>query len=153
MASCSAAPTGSAPTSATFSSGSPGRTATTRRTGCPPSSPPHRRGTEAGPAPADGDAEAYETIGDAVGIAIANLITLFAPPKVILAGAALSLGERLLGAASRAVANFTPPSLADVSEIVVHDWGDDIWARGAAAMTLRDLYGAPWNTTGPARHR
>ncbi len=100
-----------------------------------------------------GDAEAYRTIGDAVGIAIANLITLFAPPKVILAGAALATGDRLLGPLRLAVANFTPASLADVAELVVHDWGDDIWARGAAAMTLRDLYGAPWNTTGPARRR
>lgn len=99
------------------------------------------------------DAEAYRTIGDAVGVAIANLITLFAPPKVILAGGALAAGEKLLSPLRGAVAVFTPPSLADVAEIVVHDWGDDIWARGAAAMTLRDLYGAPWNTTGPARRR
>ena len=107
----------------------------------------------AGAGATGGDAEAYKTIGDAVGIAIANLITLFAPPKVILAGAALAAGDKLLDPLRFAVANFTPPSLADVAEIVVHDWGDDIWARGAAAMTLRDLYGAPWNTTGPARRR
>ena len=50
-----------------------------------------------------------------------------------------------------AVARFTPPGLADVSEIVVRDWGDETWARGAAAMALRELYGAPWSTTGPAR--
>ena len=99
------------------------------------------------------DIETCKTIGDAVGVAIANLITLFAPPKVILAGAALAAGDRLLAPLRAAVAAFTPPSLADVAEIVVHDWGDDIWARGAAAMTLRDLYGAPWNTTGPARRR
>jgi predicted NBD/HSP70 family sugar kinase len=105
-------------------------------------------------APVDEDAEAaYRTIGDALGVAIANLITLFAPPKVILAGAAISAGDLLLKPLRSAVAAFTPPSLADVAEIVVHDWGDDIWARGAAAMTLRDLYGAPWNTTGPAHER
>ena len=97
-------------------------------------------------------AEAYRTVGDALGFTIANLITLFAPPKVILAGATLAVGDALLEPLRAAVANYTPPSLADVAEIVVHDWGDDIWARGAAAMTLRDLYGAPWSTTGPARH-
>ena len=101
----------------------------------------------------DGRGETYEAAAEALGAAIANLITLFAPPKVILAGAALAAGEALIGPLRAAVQEFTPPSLADVSEIVVHQWGDDIWARGAAAMTLRDLYGAPWGTTGPARRR
>lgn len=91
--------------------------------------------------------------GGALGFAIANLITLFAPPKVILAGAALEAGEALVGPIRRTVTELLPASLADVSEIVVHHWRDDIWARGAAAMTLRDLYGAPWNTTGPVVHR
>jgi len=99
------------------------------------------------------EAAIYADIAVALGIAIANLITLFAPPKVILAGAALSVGDALIGPLRAAVAEHTPPSLADVAEIIVHRWEDESWARGAAAMTLRDLYGAPWNTTGPARHR
>ena len=103
--------------------------------------------------PPRSDAATYAAVAEALGIAIANLITLFSPPKVILAGAALSLGETLTGPLRAAVAEFTPPSLADVSEIIVHQWEDENWARGAAAMTLRDLYGAPWNTTGPALHR
>ena len=37
-----------------------------------------------------------------------------------------------------------PKTIAGVTEIVVHESGDDTWARGAAALTLRDLYGAPW---------
>jgi predicted NBD/HSP70 family sugar kinase len=99
------------------------------------------------------EAAIYADIAVALGIAIANLITLFAPPKVILAGAALSVGDALIGPLRAAVAEHTPPSLADVAEIIVHRSDDESWARGAAAMTLRDLYGAPWNTTGPARHR
>ena len=94
---------------------------------------------------------AAETAGDALGFAISGIITLFAPPKVILAGAAFRASDRLVRPLRAAVRAYTPPSLADVSDIVIHDWGDDIWARGAAAMTLRELYGAPWNTTGPAR--
>ncbi len=94
---------------------------------------------------------AMQLAGDALGFAIANLITLFAPPKVILTGSALSTSHRLLTPLRAAVLRFTPPSLADVAMIVVRDFGDDIWARGAAAMSLRDLYGAPWSSTGPAR--
>ena len=88
--------------------------------------------------------------GEALGFAIANLIALFAPPKVILAGAALAGGELILSPLRATVAALTPANLTDVAEIVVHQWGDDMWARGAAAMTLRDLYGAPWKTSGPA---
>jgi predicted NBD/HSP70 family sugar kinase len=98
-------------------------------------------------------ARIFEEAGRALGIAIANLITLFAPPKVILAGAALQAGGLLLEPLREAVRTATPETIADITEIVVHEASDDIWARGAAALTLRDLYGAPWGTTGPARKR
>lgn len=111
-------------------------------------SPARRPGTTGEPAAG----EALGGVGDALGFAIANLITLFAPPKVILVGSALAVGDVLLRPLGEAVTRYTPPSLADVSEVVAHDWGDEVWARGGAAMTLRDLYGAPWNTTGPVRH-
>ena len=88
--------------------------------------------------------------GEALGFAIANLITLFAPPKVIISGRAMAASEYFIGPLRETVAALLPPSLADVADIVVREWSDDIWVRGAAAMTLRDLYGAPWGTTGPA---
>jgi len=91
----------------------------------------------------------FAAAGDALGFAIANLITLFAPPKVIVGGAAVKAGPLLLGPLRETAAALTPSSLAHLAEIVVHEWSDEMWARGAAAMTLRDLYGAPWNTTGP----
>ncbi len=91
--------------------------------------------------------------GEALGFAIANLIVLFAPPKVILAGPVLAAVDALVAPLRATVAALLPPSLADVADIAVHEWDDEIWARGAAAMTLRDLYGAPWGTTGPAPHR
>ena len=93
----------------------------------------------------------FHDAGQALGGAIANLITLFAPPKVILTGSALQAGDLLLQSLRAAIKEATPAFLADVTEIVVHESGDDMWARGAAALTLRDLYGAPWNTTGPAK--
>jgi len=96
-------------------------------------------------------ASALERAGEALGFAIANLITLFAPPKVLICGRALAGSERLLAPLRATVAALLPPSLADVADIVVREWSDDIWVRGAAAMTLRELYGASWGTTGPAK--
>jgi predicted NBD/HSP70 family sugar kinase len=88
--------------------------------------------------------------GAALGFAIANLITLFAPHKVIISGRAMATSEFFVGPLREAVAAQLPASLIDVSAIVVREWSDSIWVRGAAAMTLSDLYGAPWGTTGPA---
>jgi predicted NBD/HSP70 family sugar kinase len=96
-------------------------------------------------------AKTFHDAGQALGVAIANLVTLFAPPKVILAGSALQAGDLLLGPLRDAIQAAMPTTLAGIAEIVVHEPGEDMWARGAAALSLRDLYRAPWSTTGPAR--
>jgi len=101
---------------------------------------------------ADGDSGCVRVLagaGEALGFAIANLITLFAPPRVIITGRALARSEQFIGPLRAALAASLPSSLADVSEVVVREWSEATWVRGAAAMTLRDLYGAPWSTTGP----
>jgi len=102
---------------------------------------------------ADGDkrcARLLAAAGEALGFAVASLITLFAPPKVIISGRAMATSEHFIGPLRKTVAALLPASLADVSDIVVREWSDGNWLQGAAAMTLRDLYGAPWGTTGPA---
>ena len=109
------------------------------------------------PARADeGDARCVRVLaaaGEALGFAIANLIALFAPPKVIISGRAMATSEHFVAPLRKTVAALLPASLADVSDIVVRECSQGIWPRGAAAMTLRDLYGAPWGTTGPASIR
>ena len=105
---------------------------------------------------AGGDPQCVELLAaaaEALGLAIANLITLFAPPKVIISGRAMAMSEHFIGPLRQTVAALLPSSLADVSDIVVKEWSDGAWVRGAAAMTLRELYGAPWGTTGPAPTR
>ena len=95
--------------------------------------------------------EAAARAGAALGIAIANLVALFAPPRVILVGSTLALGEHLLVPLREAFANAIPVPLATLAEIVIDEAGDELWARGAAAVALGELYGSPWGTTGPAR--
>ncbi|WP_207476328.1 ROK family transcriptional regulator [Arenibaculum pallidiluteum] len=91
--------------------------------------------------------------GEALGFAVANLVALFAPPRVILAGTVLEGGEALLRPLRETIPRLTPPGLGDIAEIVVQGWEETTWARGAAAMMLRELYGSPWGTTGPAERR
>ncbi len=104
----------------------------------------------------DGDArcaDLFAAAGEAVGFAVANLIALFAPPKVIVSGRAMANSESFIAPLRKTVAALLPASLADVSDIVVREFSENVWVRGAAAMTLRELYGAPWGTTGPAQIR
>jgi predicted NBD/HSP70 family sugar kinase len=92
--------------------------------------------------------------GEVLGLAIANLITLFAPPRVVLVGSTLALGEPLMTALRSALDRTLPAWLGDVSEIALDAEADDTaWARGAAAAALKQLYGAPWSSTGPAKPR
>ncbi|AJY46324.1 ROK family transcriptional regulator [Martelella endophytica] len=88
--------------------------------------------------------------GEAVGVTIANIVTLFAPPLVIVVGSSLALGQPFVERLREAYAAAMPPSLADVSELVFDDATEFFWARGAAAVALYELYESPWGTTGPA---
>ena len=87
--------------------------------------------------------------GAVLGRAIANLASLLAPPLVILVGRGVRAGAALLEPLRHAFRQALSPPLAERIELVTDDWDDDAWARGAAALVLRDLYGAPWGTTGP----
>jgi hypothetical protein len=73
---------------------------------------------------------------------------------VVLVGSTLALGEPLMTALRSALDRTLPAWLGDVSEIALDTEADDTaWARGAAAAALKQLYGAPWSSTGPARPR
>lgn len=88
--------------------------------------------------------------GEAVGLALANIVTLFAPPRVIIVGSSLALGEPFLNSLRDAYEAAIPPSIKGVAELVFDQSTDEIWAQGAAAVALWELYESPWSTTGPA---
>ena len=93
--------------------------------------------------------DAVARAGNALGIAIGNLITLFAPALVVLTGSTLAFGARLMEPLRAALEVTLPPWLHGVATLVVDELDDTAWARGAAGVALRVLYGAPWGTTGP----
>ena len=87
---------------------------------------------------------------EAIGVTLANIVTLFAPPRVVLVGSSLALGQPFIEGLRQAYLTAVPPLLRDVSELVFDDSDDFFWARGAAAVALHELYESTWNTTGPA---
>ncbi|NLS06924.1 ROK family transcriptional regulator [Rhizobium sp. P32RR-XVIII] len=88
--------------------------------------------------------------GEACGMALANIVTLFAPPRVILVGSSLALGQPFLDSLRQAYSVAIPPSIKGVTELVFDQSTDETWAQGAAVVALRELYESPWGTTGPA---
>lgn len=88
--------------------------------------------------------------GEAVGIAVANIVTLFGPPRVIIVGSSLSLGELFLKTLSDSYRSAIPSSIREIAELVFDPSPDEMWAQGAAVVALCELYESPWGTTGPA---
>lgn len=92
----------------------------------------------------DGDKAAqaiYRRAGRMLGIGLANLVNLFDPPLVIVSGERLA-HQRLMTAeveaafeANRILTDRAP------AELTAHRWGDELWARGAAALAIEGAMG------------
>jgi predicted NBD/HSP70 family sugar kinase len=90
---------------------------------------------------------------EAVGLAIANIVTLFGPPRVIIVGSTLSLGEVFIDSLRSSYTRAIPRSIREIAELVFDASPDEAWAQGAAIVALRELYESHWGTTGPALSR
>ena len=64
---------------------------------------------------------------------------IFDPSKIILAGARLSFdylySDKLIEEMRQWVVQVDAP----LPEVIVHDWGDLMWAKGAAAYALEEV--------------
>lgn len=87
----------------------------------------------------------FRRAGETLGVAIANAINLLNPPRLVISGEGLRAGDLLRVPLMAAIEANVVPTLRDATEIVFHPWGDEMWARGAATIVLRQIYEAPWN--------
>jgi predicted NBD/HSP70 family sugar kinase len=62
------------------------------------------------------------------------LVNVFAPSLIVLSGEGLRAPELLLDAAGPELRRLAFGDLAERVELAVEPWGDDAWARGAAAL-------------------
>ena len=75
-----------------------------------------------------------------LGRAIGNLIATLNPPRVIVTGEGLRAGDLLFGPLVEEARKLQLAGNRFETEIVAHLWGDDVWARGAAALVLQQAY-------------
>ncbi len=94
-----------------------------------------------------GDMRAQELIGqhaEKLGIGLSHIINLINPEKIIVALESPRYCELLAPAVKTvAEANSFRAHFAS-TDLIFHTLDDQLWARGAAALMLRDIYSAPW---------
>ncbi len=93
-----------------------------------------------------GDEAARAVFGRAgaiLGRAVANLVNIFDPQRIIISGEGVRFGKWLFDPMCAAVDEHTMPALRSDERIRIEPWGDDAWARGAASLVLRELFESP----------
>ena len=81
----------------------------------------------------------FEQMGRYLGLGIANLVNLLNPQRVIICQGSVRCAH-LFEESLRSVAERTViPPLKQNLDIVIHHWGDEVWARGAAGLVLLEL--------------
>jgi predicted NBD/HSP70 family sugar kinase len=81
--------------------------------------------------------------GRQLGLALANLVTLLNPERVIVSGEGARLGPAFFEPMTQAVRETAFAGIGASVDIVIQRWGDDAWAIGAATLVLRELFSLP----------
>jgi predicted NBD/HSP70 family sugar kinase len=92
---------------------------------------------------AAGDASVVRVLqegGRQFGLALANLVTLLNPERLIVSGEGTRLGPAFFDAMDEAIREMAFANVGADLDIVVQPWGDDAWAVGAATLVLRELF-------------
>ncbi|WP_152046326.1 ROK family transcriptional regulator [Aureimonas psammosilenae] len=96
--------------------------------------------------------DAVERAGRAIGIGVANVATIFAPPRIVVTGSLLHLGTPFRETVTASFTQAVSAPLRAVTALVFEPpAGTARLGQGAAAIALRELYGSPFGTTGPVR--
>ncbi len=82
----------------------------------------------------------FESAGRRLGRALGNIIATLNPPAIIVTGEGVRAGEIMFGPMKEEARALQLSDNQFDTEIIVHRWGDDVWARGAAAMVLHRQY-------------
>jgi predicted NBD/HSP70 family sugar kinase len=93
---------------------------------------------------ADVLADLFARAGRNLGIGLSHLITLFNPRKLIITGQGVQAGELIFDAMHATLDHYLSPRFGRRTvEIIVQQWTEQDWARGAGVMVLQELYKSP----------
>lgn len=88
--------------------------------------------------------EMFVRAGQALGTGISHLIALFSPSKIIITGRGVQAGELIFDPMEATLNGYQESKFGrGVTEVVIQEWTDQDWARGAGVLVLRELYKSP----------
>ncbi len=94
-------------------------------------------------------ADILNKAGHTLGIGLSVLINIFNPEKIIISGQGVEAGDLMFGPMNDAVNRHTFGDMLPLTKIVIPEWRDTDWAKGAASLVLQELYKSPFNTIRP----
>jgi predicted NBD/HSP70 family sugar kinase len=81
----------------------------------------------------------FDQMGRYLGLGIANLVNLLNPQRIVICQGAVRCAHLYEDALRSTAERLVLPPLKRNLEIVIHHWGDEVWARGAASLVLLEL--------------
>jgi len=86
----------------------------------------------------------FNRAGLMLGVGISHLITLFNPTKIIITGRGVRAGELVFDDMYSTLDNYLSAKFGRrTTQIIVQQWTEQDWARGAGALVLQELYKSP----------
>ena len=86
----------------------------------------------------------FHRAGRMLGVGVSHLVTLFNPTKIIITGKGVLAGGLIFDAMHTTLDGCLPDKFGERStQIIVQQWIEQDWARGAGAMVLQELYKSP----------
>jgi transcriptional regulator of PTS gene len=86
----------------------------------------------------------FSHAGQMLGIGVSHLVTLFNPAKIFITGQGVQAGELIFDAMFSTVEQCHSTRFGRrTTQIIVQQWTEQDWARGAGALVLQELYKSP----------
>ena len=85
----------------------------------------------------------FSQAGKVLGLGISGLIQVFSPRRIIFSGRGVEAGSLVFDALHAQLERHTTAEVLENCDIILHEFCDTDWARGAATLALQELYKSP----------
>ena len=82
----------------------------------------------------------FADAGHALGLGIANVVNVLTPERVLVTGEGMRAEDLLMRPLIDTFQANTLPFLRETTPLLWHEWADEVWAQGAAALVLHERF-------------